>query len=397
MARRTAGGVRARNLAPLIAVLALLLVHPTPTSAQGQFLKRVFGSWAKWGTGRVGAGFRSAPGDTSSFGILGDNTLTVNSILNTVDQWTEPLINGGIGLGIARDGANWDPLRGGLFRDSNSRPVGGAAFGNIGGGLGVGRGGGPGGGVFGRGGRGGRGGGSGGFDPNELKELTEPATGEQFQSYLDAVADNIEAASITAAVLNLASGIVYTVSGALGTASVGLSLTTAIPVFFFGLFNLEVQAITFLEGLRSDYQGTFTAELISVLGRVDALRQRIRNGTLVTDLEASANRLAEVRTLLQGLRTGSPLGGAFASAAGAGGGAGGGGAGGGGGEGAGAGASFRTGGEGAGGLSGNAIGGLGGAGSVGAAGGGIAGGTVAGTVTDVSQTAGVTGAASSSG
>jgi hypothetical protein len=28
---------------------------------------------------------------------------------------------------------------------------------------------------------------------------------------------------------------------------VGLSLTTAIPVFFFGLFNLEVQAITFLE------------------------------------------------------------------------------------------------------------------------------------------------------
>ncbi|KAG2445774.1 hypothetical protein HXX76_000378 [Chlamydomonas incerta] len=139
------------------------------------------------------------------------------------------------------------------------------------------------------------------------KAVKEPLTGQEFQDFLDSIAANLDAASITSAALNLASGIVYTVSGALSTASVGLSLTTAVPLFFFGLFNLEVASVAFLQGLQSDYQGLLTTELIRILQSADQLRQRIRSGALISELEAQLDRVRQVRAMLRSIRRDSPL------------------------------------------------------------------------------------------
>eukprot|EP00198_Chlamydomonas_reinhardtii_P001446 XP_001690782.1 predicted protein [Chlamydomonas reinhardtii] len=119
---------------------------------------------------------------------------------------------------------------------------------------------------------------------------------------------NLDAASITSAALNTVSGIVYTVSGALSTASVGLSLTTAVPLLFFGLFNLEVSTVAFLQGM-------FTMELIRVLQSADQLRQRIRSGALISELEAQLQRVRQVRAMLRSIRRDSPLRVRIASAA----------------------------------------------------------------------------------
>ncbi|KAG2451430.1 hypothetical protein HYH02_004029 [Chlamydomonas schloesseri] len=147
-----------------------------------------------------------------------------------------------------------------------------------------------------------------GVRPSQFdKAVKEPLTGQEFQDFLDSVSANLDAASITSAALNLASGIVYTISGALSTASVGLSLTTAVPLLFFGLFNLEVASVAFLQGLQSDYQGLLTTELIRILQSADQLRQRIRSGVLISELEAQLERVRQVRAMLRSIRRDSPL------------------------------------------------------------------------------------------
>ncbi|PNW74989.1 hypothetical protein CHLRE_12g501350v5 [Chlamydomonas reinhardtii] len=151
--------------------------------------------------------------------------------------------------------------------------------------------------------------------PTFDKAVKEPLSGQDFQDFLDSISANLDAASITSAALNTVSGIVYTVSGALSTASVGLSLTTAVPLLFFGLFNLEVSTVAFLQGLRSDYQGMFTMELIRVLQSADQLRQRIRSGALISELEAQLQRVRQVRAMLRSIRRDSPLRVRIASAA----------------------------------------------------------------------------------
>ncbi|KAG2484227.1 hypothetical protein HYH03_016962 [Edaphochlamys debaryana] len=156
--------------------------------------------------------------------------------------------------------------------------------------------------------RGGRGGGA-DFNPKDLEKMTDPLTGDQFQAFLDAVAADLDSAAITSAALNLASGIVYTVSGALATASVGLSIVTAVPVFFFGLFNLEVSAIAFLQGLQADYgSGQLSEQLITELGKINAAKEKIKSGEFIKDMTEALTQLREVRTMLKDIRTSSPLG-----------------------------------------------------------------------------------------
>ncbi|EFJ50861.1 hypothetical protein VOLCADRAFT_88213 [Volvox carteri f. nagariensis] len=251
--------------------------------------------------------------------------LTLQGAMDHLRQFTDPLIFGGdvrgSGGGFRRSGS-------GHATDGGSSGVG---VGGSGGGPFFGFGGFRNSGGFGglgslgafRGGRvgpvGGPRGGSLDFDPDSLRKSTEPLTGDEFQKFLDTISANVNSAAITSAAFNLASGTVYTVSGALSTASVALSLVPAIPNLFFGLFNLEVQAVSFLQDLQDNFQGLFLDELTNVLASVNALRERIRSGKsprracekhtrrFIQMLETQLEQIRTVRALLKDLQENNPI------------------------------------------------------------------------------------------
>ncbi|GLC54970.1 hypothetical protein PLESTB_000926100 [Pleodorina starrii] len=224
--------------------------------------------------------------------------LSLSDMMDNLQQFTDPLLFGAAaGAAGAGRAAGDGPFAGaGRARSSGGPFFGFGGFGSMFGGAG-------GGGASFRGGPAG----AASIDPESLRGSTDPLTGPEFQAFIDAITANVDAASITSQLLNLASGIVYTVSGALGTVSVSLSLVPAIPAFFFGLFNLE--------GLRENFQGLFLDEIIDVLARINALRQRIRSGAFIQQLEEQLKQVQTVRAMLRDLRENNPIGSALQRAA----------------------------------------------------------------------------------
>ncbi|GIL47272.1 hypothetical protein Vafri_4133 [Volvox africanus] len=264
-------------------ILCLLMLRPTPSSAQFTF--NLLDDLVNNGPRR--GGFRN-----------GTFRLRLGDAMDHMRQFTDPLLFGSGGAASGRSGDSSSDGSGSGSRGGGGPYFGFEGFGRAGGWGGFG---GP------RGGPGPGPGGGGAFQEDSLKKVTEPLTGNEFQAYMDSIMANTDAAAIASAVLNLASAVVYTVSGALATASVGLSIIPAIPNFFFGLFNLEVQAVSFLQGLQENFQGLFLDELTNVLARINALRERIRSGAFIQQLEQQLQQIQTVRAMLRDLRENHPI------------------------------------------------------------------------------------------
>lgn len=89
----------------------------------------------------------------------------------------------------------------------------------------------------------------------------------------------MNAAAISSAVINTASGVLYTVSGALSIGSVAITAATALPLLAAGITSLGLNAAAFGNTLAGSYTPDVLAGRLSdALSSVNDFRSRVRSG-----------------------------------------------------------------------------------------------------------------------